>query len=67
MVEVCPGGPLLVRGTAYIRDAAGNEVPRRRGTVAVCRCGGSSIPPWCDGTHKLLARRSAASASSSRG
>jgi len=25
-----------------------------RPVVAVCRCGKSSLRPWCDGTHKLL-------------
>ncbi|HYN30815.1 MAG TPA: CDGSH iron-sulfur domain-containing protein [Dermatophilaceae bacterium] len=30
--------------------------------LAVCRCGGSSIAPWCDGTHRLLNRARRASA-----
>ncbi|WP_440915764.1 CDGSH iron-sulfur domain-containing protein [Crystallibacter degradans] len=32
----------------------GEPVPRRRKTVALCRCGASSIKPYCDGTHKLI-------------
>ena len=52
----CPGGPLLVRGPATVVDADGREVPRRRGTVALCRCAATSVPPWCDGSHKLRAR-----------
>ncbi|GAA5226369.1 CDGSH iron-sulfur domain-containing protein [Paeniglutamicibacter antarcticus] len=52
-IIVCPRGPLLVRGSFEIRDAAGNPIPKSRETVALCRCGGSAIKPFCDGTHKL--------------
>jgi len=55
-VTECPGGPLLVRGDFEIQDSDGNEVPKNRETVALCRCTGSRIKPWCDGTHKLLRR-----------
>ncbi len=61
-VVECPDGPLIVRGPVAIIGADGEEVPRRRGTVALCRCGKSSIAPWCDGTHRLLNRRAAPSA-----
>ena len=57
-VTECPGGPLLVRGDFKIQDSDGNEVPKNRETVALCRCAGSRIKPWCDGTHKLLRRAS---------
>ena len=50
-IVVCPQGPLLVRGDFEIVDADGNTIERRR-TVALCRCGGSAIKPYCDGTHK---------------
>ncbi|MFI8413205.1 CDGSH iron-sulfur domain-containing protein [Paeniglutamicibacter gangotriensis] len=39
--------------TFRVLDAEGNAVPRTRETVALCRCGGSAIKPWCHGTHKL--------------
>lgn len=57
-VTVCPDGPLLVRGPATIVDQDGNPVPRNRPTVALCRCGGTAIAPWCDGTHKVNGYRS---------
>jgi CDGSH-type Zn-finger protein len=52
-ITVCPRGPLLVRGAFEVLDAEGNAVPRTREAVALCRCGGSAIKPFCDGTHKL--------------
>ena len=51
---MCPRGPLVVRGSFEILDGENLPVDPRRGTVALCRCGGSKIKPFCDGTHKLL-------------
>ena len=56
-ITACPDGPLLVRGDVEIVDAEGNEVPRHRATVALCRCGVSTIKPYCDGTHKVVGFR----------
>jgi CDGSH-type Zn-finger protein len=53
-IEACPDGPLLVRGDVTITDSDGVPVPRRRETVALCRCGASTIKPYCDGTHKAI-------------
>lgn len=47
-------GPYLVRGAFAILDQDGNEIERRRGTVALCRCGRSQSKPFCDGTHKVI-------------
>ncbi len=57
-IVVCPDGPLLVRGDVPIVTPSGDAVPRRRKTVALCRCGASTIKPYCDGTHKLINFRS---------
>jgi Iron-binding zinc finger CDGSH type len=51
-ITVCTDGPLLVRGPAELLDGDGMPLPRRRRTVALCRCGRSGIAPYCDGTHK---------------
>jgi hypothetical protein len=51
-IVACPDGPILVRGDVEIVDDQGRPLPRRRRTVALCRCGGTTIPPYCDGTHK---------------
>lgn len=52
-ITVCPDGPLLVRGDVEIVGTDGEPVERRRSTVALCRCGRSSIAPYCDGSHKV--------------
>ncbi|WP_022878611.1 CDGSH iron-sulfur domain-containing protein [Microbacterium sp. B19] len=51
-ITAYPDGPLLVRGDVDLRDAAGNPIEKHRRTVALCRCGLSTIKPFCDGTHK---------------
>ncbi|MEO7015493.1 MAG: CDGSH iron-sulfur domain-containing protein [Leifsonia sp.] len=56
-IVACTDGPLLVRGPATIVDSEGDPIPRRRLTVALCRCGVSTIKPFCDGTHKLVGFR----------
>jgi CDGSH-type Zn-finger protein len=49
-ITASENGPYLVRGPVSIRDADGNEHVDRP-TVALCRCGGSTTKPFCDGTH----------------
>ena len=44
-------GPLLVSGGVRIVDADGNLLYEGE-RAALCRCGGSSNKPFCDGTHK---------------
>ena len=52
-------GPYILRGDFKLTDQDGNEIDRRRRTVALCRCGKSQIRPFCDGTHKLIGFRAA--------
>jgi len=49
-------GPYLVKGSFTILDPEGNEfvVPVNREAVALCRCGGSTTKPFCDGTHSKI-------------
>jgi len=53
-VEVCPGGPLLVRGEQTVQTFDGDEYRTCGPLTALCRCGKSASAPLCDGTHKLL-------------
>jgi CDGSH-type Zn-finger protein len=52
VVTPYPDGPLLVRGDVDILGPDGTPLPRRRRTVALCRCGLSALKPFCDGSHK---------------
>ncbi len=46
-------GPLMVQGTITFIDRDGNEQELGAdGPVVLCRCGGSSKKPFCDGTHR---------------
>lgn len=47
-----PDGPLIVRGAVRLESEDGTPIQRNRRTVALCRCGLSTIKPFCDGTHK---------------
>jgi CDGSH-type Zn-finger protein len=46
-------GPLILRGNFVLTTQDGVEIDPGRRTVALCRCGRSSIKPFCDGTHKV--------------
>lgn len=54
-----PDGPLLIRGPVELRTPSGELIPRRRRTVALCRCGATGIAPFCDGSHKAVGFQSA--------
>jgi CDGSH-type Zn-finger protein len=50
-ITALDNGPYLVKGPVVLLDAEGNEFRAERATVALCRCGGSTNKPFCDGTH----------------
>jgi CDGSH-type Zn-finger protein len=54
-IRVRPNGPYLVEGDdVKVVDWNGNEyVPGKR-PFALCRCGGSTTKPFCDGTHSRV-------------
>ena len=53
-IQPRPNGPYLVRGPVKIVDADGTEYAKDSDTVALCRCGGSTTKPFCDGTHSRI-------------
>jgi hypothetical protein len=57
VVTPYPDGPLLIRGDVDIVGPDGEVLPRRRRTVALCRCGLSALKPFCDGSHKAAGFR----------
>ncbi len=54
-IQIRPTGPYLVRGPITLRDASGNVLDTSgKEVVALCRCGGSTTKPFCDGTHSHI-------------
>jgi uncharacterized Fe-S cluster protein YjdI len=53
VVSVSRDGPLLLRGPLRIENDAG-EVIATADAAALCRCGGTSNPPFCDGSHTRI-------------
>jgi len=49
--KVHPGGPLEISGPFEIK-IPGKSAEKKNETVFLCRCGGSSNKPFCDGSHK---------------
>ena len=48
--KVFEGGPLEVSGNFRLVNSAGRIVETEE-PVYLCRCGGSSNKPFCDGSH----------------
>ena len=51
--KVLENGPLEVNGDFKMYNAS-NELITKQGPVYLCRCGGSSDKPFCDGTHEKI-------------
>jgi len=54
-ITVNRNGSLRVDGPVELVDHDGNALPTREGKpVYLCRCGGSTNKPFCDGTHSKI-------------
>ncbi len=53
VIKVRESGPYKITGPVTLVDADGAEydLSDKGETVALCRCGGSTTKPFCDGTH----------------
>ncbi|MEO6913865.1 MAG: CDGSH iron-sulfur domain-containing protein [Candidatus Baltobacteraceae bacterium] len=51
-IKVRESGPYLLKGPVTLTDVDGNVYAVAGETIALCRCGGSSTKPFCDGTHR---------------
>ena len=51
-ITIKDNGPYVIDGEFRLVDAQGNEVPLKK--RALCRCGGSTMKPFCDGTHSKI-------------
>ena len=55
VIRPMENGPYIVQGPVTILDADVNEYDvSGRKSVALCRCGGSTTKPFCDGTHSRI-------------
>ena len=63
-ITVRQNGPYLVEGDdVKLVDWNGNKyLPVNRVRFALCRCGGSTNKPFCDGTHSRIGFRAAEAA-----
>lgn len=53
ILKLMKNGPMLVEGSYSIEsEAVGSHSSDKN--IALCRCGGSSNKPFCDGTHKNI-------------
>lgn len=54
-ITITENGPLRVEGDVPLFDADGNRIqPTRPERYSLCRCGGSTNKPFCDGTHSKI-------------
>ena len=53
-IQTRPNGPYLVQGPIHLVDADGKPFTVTGDRVALCRCGGSTNKPFCDGTHSKI-------------
>jgi CDGSH-type Zn-finger protein len=60
-IEVCRNGPLIVNGSVELKGADGKLYPVKE-RIALCRCGGSTTKPFCDGTHSRIGFQAAETA-----
>ena len=59
-IKITNNGPYIVEGEFTLTDANGQSVPVKK--AALCRCGGSTMKPFCDGTHSKIGFQGAAAA-----
>ncbi|MCC5913696.1 MAG: CDGSH iron-sulfur domain-containing protein [Balneolaceae bacterium] len=53
LIKLMKNGPAILEGSYTMESAVIGEHTSDKG-VALCRCGGSTTKPFCDGTHKEI-------------
>jgi CDGSH-type Zn-finger protein len=59
-IKIIDNGPYVVQGEFTLIDANGNPIPVKK--ASLCRCGGSTNKPFCDGTHSKIGFQAATAA-----
>ncbi|MDE3251678.1 MAG: (4Fe-4S)-binding protein [Bacteroidota bacterium] len=52
-IQIKPNGPILIKTDCHITLSDGTHTTKK-GSTALCRCGGSGNKPYCDGTHNKI-------------
>jgi len=52
-IQASLNGPYLVTNADHLQNSLGERIPAWP-QMALCRCGGSAIKPFCDGTHARI-------------
>lgn len=53
-IQLRKNGPLMVSGDITLLDENGETITIDKQPVFLCRCGGSTNKPFCDGTHSKI-------------
>lgn len=54
-ITIKENGPFRVEGDIPLYDHEGNRIETpAAGRYSLCRCGGSTRKPFCDGTHSKI-------------
>ena len=53
-ITISENGPYVVKGAIDLLYQGGAPVQTSGDTVFLCRCGGSTNKPFCDGTHSKI-------------
>ena len=53
-IKVRQNGPYLIEGEVKVLDWNGKEYPVTKRPISLCRGGGSTNKPFCDGTHSKI-------------
>jgi len=57
-IKVNKNGPYLIQGddmaNVVLVDHEGNTIVPKGTVIKLCRCGGSTTKPFCDGTHSKI-------------
>ena len=62
-ITVKPNGPYRIEGLVKLVDIEGREWDLTgKPAFSLCRCGGSTNKPFCDGTHSKIGFQAAAQA-----
>lgn len=61
-ITVKQNGPYLVEGDVAVYDWNGKPYTIAKKPFALCRCGGSTNKPFCDGTHTKIGFKAAEAA-----